>query len=265
MISMLISQNVLKSILISSMMLISINLSGCISDSLESEETNLTINYQYTNGTILETYSDGELISKNNVELDFDFSQTTSSNELISFGIDPNDGREPIKIDATTKSVLTIVFTEHGIYHLDAFAIDTDNLRINQSIIVRIDYTVEWSESNTNNPKTLVIDPIPRNNGPNPYMMEVSSVVENPSIIDELGGGGQTVEFSWEISDEANDVCQKRSTKVEDGESKDWYIIHFNTREVHELKIVYNDGQDNININHVMSIIYHSIESEPNA
>ena len=264
MISMLASQNVLKSILISSMMLISINLSGCISDNSESEEIDLSINYEYTNGTILETYADGELISKSNVELDFDFSQTTSSKELISFGIDPNDGREPIEIDATTKSILTIVFTEHGIYHLDAFAINADNLRINQSIIVRIDYTVEWSESNTNNPKTLIIDPIAKNNGPHPYMMEVSSVVENPSIIDELGGGGQTVEFSWEISDEANDVCQKKSTKVEDGETKDWYVIHFNTREVHELKIVYIDGQDNININQVMSIIHYASESEPN-
>ena len=50
------------------------------------------VNYEFTNGTIVETYVDGDSQSKSNVILDFDFSTTNSEHELVSFGIDPNDG-----------------------------------------------------------------------------------------------------------------------------------------------------------------------------
>jgi hypothetical protein len=249
---------------LSLILLISTNLSGCISETSDTETIDLSINYQHTNGTIIESYDNGELISKSTVELNFNFSETASINKLVTYGIDTNDGREPIIIDPTFDSIISIEFSNHGIYHLDAFAIDKKDSRENKSIIVRIDHVIEWKESTTNNPKTLSIDPIPKNNGSHPYMIEVFSVVENPSIIDELGGGGQTVEFSWEIIDEANDVCHKKTSQVADGESDDWNIIHFNTHQTHELKIAYHDGQDYINIEQVVSIIHHSSESEPN-
>ncbi|MDP6333804.1 MAG: hypothetical protein QF479_04135 [Candidatus Poseidoniaceae archaeon] len=240
------------------------NLSGCISEDLDSDLINLSVNYQQTNGTIVESYDDGELISKETVMLDFDFSKTTSENQIITYGINTNDGGEPITVEASSQSKLTIEFIEHGFYHIDAYAIDAKGIIENISIFIRIDFRIEWIELSTNDPKILPIDPIPINNGTHPYMIEVSSLVENPSIIDEFGGGGQTVKFTWKMFDETNDACLTKNGQVEDGESDDWYIIHFNTYEVHELRIEYEEGQDYINIDQVISIIYDDDESKPN-
>jgi len=240
------------------------NLSGCISEDLDSDLINLSVNYQQTNGTIVESYDDGELISKETVMLDFDFSKTTSENQIITYGINTNDGSEPITVEASSQSKLTIEFIEHGFYHIDAYAIDAKGIIENISIFIRIDFRIEWIELSTNDPKILPIDPIPINNGTHPYMIEVSSLVENPSIIDEFGGGGQTVKFTWKMFDETNDACLTKNGQVEDGESDDWYIIHFNTYEVHELRIEYEEGQDYINIDQVISIIYDDDESKPN-
>ena len=240
-----------------------INLSGCISENSKSSGIELSINFHQTNGTIIETYNDGELISIENVDLSFDFSKTTSEEKITSYAINVNDGNEPITVDAVSKSNISIEFDQHGIYHLDAYAIDSNGNVENMSIIIRIDFRIDWIESNTNDPKPLPINPIPENNGTHPYMIEVSSMVENPRLIDEFGGGGQTVDFTWKMFDEANDVCLSKSSRIEDGESDDWYVIHFNTYETHSLRIEFDDGQDYVNIEQEMSIIYHSIESEP--
>ena len=44
-----------------------------------------------------------------------------------------------------------------------------------------------------------------------------------------------------------------------------WKTIHFNTFEIHELRINYDDGQDYINIDQSVSIQYNNNESVPNA
>jgi hypothetical protein len=240
------------------------NLSGCISEESDTTTMELMVNYEQTNGTIIESYEDGELTSKDTITLDFDFSNTKSPNKIITYGIDTNSASEPVTVDASSKSTVSIEFLEHGLYHLDAYAVDENGIIENTSIIVRIDLRIEWAEYNTNDPKILPIDPNPNNNGTPPYMMELSSVVENPSIIDAFGGGGQSVEFSWQMYDESDDACLSKNGKVDDGETDEWYVIHFNTYELHELRIVYEDGQDYINIEHVLSLTYHKDESEPN-
>ena len=78
---------------------------------------------------------------------------------------------------------------------MNAFAIDENDNIENISILVRIELTTHWLESNTNNPEPLKIEPIPNNNAIYPEMIEVFSKVENPSIISDFGGGGQSVEF----------------------------------------------------------------------
>ena len=102
----------------------------------------------------------------------------------------------------------------------------------------------------------MTFDPKPANGGPNPKMIEVNSLVENPSLIEDIGNGGQSVQITWNIVDEQNDVCQRKTAQIEDGDSEIWYTIHFNTFQVHELMITYEEGQDNININLSIAIIY---------
>ena len=166
------------------------------------------------------------------------------------------DGRAPLTIDADSNSTIRVEFLEHGLYNVSAYAIDEDDLQQHMTIRIQIDLRIEWFESNTHDPKILTFDPNPTNGGPNPKMIEVNSLVENPSLIEDIGNDGQSVQITWNIVDEQNDVCQKKTTQIKDGDSGHWYTIHFNTFQVHELMITYDEGQDNINVNQSVSIIY---------
>lgn len=236
----------------------SASLSGCLSNEPAGSSINLSVNYEVSNGTVVESYSNGELISTSKVTLDFDFSQTTADNKLVTYGLDKMDGSSPTTVNAKSATSVSVEFSNHGIYNLSAYAIDENGNQKNLTIPVRIELRLEWIETNTNNPQTLVFDPTPSNGGLNPLMIEVNSTVENPSLINDISGGGQSVEFTWSIADELDDVCQSRSGVVEDGDAIFWNTIHFNTYGVHELRINYDEGQDYISINQSISIIYES-------
>ena len=236
-------------------LLVCANLTGCLSEDVDKTDVELVVDYDKNNGTIVESYSDGQLVSTNLVSINFDFSKTTSSSKLVTFGIDLMDNTSAITVDAKSNSNVVVDFSNHGLYQVNAFVIDEDGYQKDTTIEVRIDLRIEWIESDTNNPTTLIFDPNPSNGGENPIMIEVYSVVENPSLIEDIGGG-QSVQISWSIIDEHNDVCQKKSTQLGDGESDYWNTIHFNTYQVHELMISYDDGQDFININQSVSILY---------
>ena len=236
---------------------------GCLSSSDENSGIELMVNYQSTNGTIVETYVDGDLQSKSNVILDFDFSTTISEYELVSYGIDPNDGRSPILVPADTSQTVSVEFSEHGIFHLDAFAVDEMESIENLTIIVRIELNIEWNEDTTNEPTSLEIDSIPKNGGPYPSMIIIDSDVENPELIDNVGGGRE-VEITWRLFDEAEDACLIRPTTVDEGEIANWKVHHRITNEIHDLRISYDSGQDYIDIDHSISILYEEVESPPN-
>ena len=209
-------------------LLVCANLTGCLSNDEDKSDVKLVVDYDKNNGTIIESYSDGELVSTNLVSINFDFSKTTSSSKLVTFGIDLMDNTSAITVDAKSNSNVVVDFSKHGLYQVNAFVIDEDGYQKNTTIEVRIDLRIEWIESDTNNPTTLIFDPNPTNGGENPVMIEVYSVVENPSLVENIGGG-QSVQISWSIIDEHNDVCQKKSTQLGDGESDYWNTIHFNT------------------------------------
>ena len=251
-----------STILLTIIILLSSSLAGCISDESEGNSIDLKVEFSKTSGTIVKSFTDGELLSNENVILNFDFSKTKSSNSITSFGIEMYD-REYL-IEGDESSEISIEFSNHGFFHLNVYAIDENQNIENMSVFIRIEQTIHWIESNTNNPIPLSIESIPSNNGKYPEMIEVFSKVENPSIISDFGGGGQSVEFTWQIIDRVDDVCQKKSSQVEDGESDEWETIHFNTYEDHDLKIIYDDGQDNVNIEHHVSLIYTDDETLPN-
>ena len=236
-------------------LLVSANLAGCLSEDEDKTGLELVVDYDKNNGTIVESYSDGELVSTNSVSITFDFSKTTSQSRIVTFGIDLMDNSSAMTVDANSNSNIIVEISKHGLYQVIAFAIDEDGYQKNTTIDVRIELRIEWIEYNTNNPTTLIFDPSPTNGGQNPTMIEVYSVVENPSLIEDIGGG-QSVEISWSIVDEQNDVCQKKSAQLGDGESDFWNTIHFNTYQVHELMISYDDGQDYVNVNQSVSILY---------
>jgi len=233
-------------------------LAGCLSDSEKENGITLIVEYEKTNGTVVQSFVDGELVSTNNVTLDFDFSKTVSEHELVAFGIDYLDGSDPTIVEPDSDTNISIEFETHGVYELSAFAINEQNQKENMSIIIRIEMRMDWVESNTYEPKPMIIDPIPANGGISPTSIMIDSTIENPELIENISSG-QEVDFSWKLVDGTEDVCQSRNGIVHDGELVTWQTIHFNTFEVHELVINYEDGQDYINVNQTVLITYSAL------
>ena len=231
---------------------------GCLSNSDEMQNISLDVDYEHTNGTIVHYYVDGELESAKNVVLDFDFSNTDSVNSLSLFGVESVERQETITVDALAETTVSVEFSSHGMYTIKAFAVDNQGLEETIEIVVRIELRMEWFESNTYEPIPLIIDPIPVHGGASPDTIHIHSTVENPELI-----AGREVEFTWSLVDGNEDACQVRNGLVHDGEFVDWETLHFNTFQVHELKINYDAGQDYINIDQTVLIAYSALESQP--
>ena len=238
------------------MLLLTMSLAGCTSEEGSESTISLSVNHSADSGLIVESYSNGDITSTTSPTIDFDFSSTIADLELTKFGINLNDGTDSLEIDALNNSVISFEFLQHGWYNLTAYAIDEDGGQADQIISIKIDLRIEWVETNTDQPQALVFDPVPANGGASAQMIEVNSVVENPETFDEIISGGDSVGISWNIVDEVDDVCQKKSANIENGGSEVWDTLHFNTFQVHELSITFDDNQETINVEHIVSIIY---------
>lgn len=228
---------------------------GCISLGDEVVDMELQVSHSILNGTVVESYVDGQLTDLEVVTVVVDFSETKSANELKRFGIAFDGDRETIEIDAQKSSSISVEFSEHGLFNLTAYVVDEHKNRVSSTDTIRIDLRIDWVEEDTNNPEEMPFNPIPNNQGVHPNYIEVTSTVENPSIFQDLGGG-QSVDFTWMITDELGDTCQTYSEKVDDGESVTWNTIHFNTYLLHDLGIEYEEGQDSISVHHSVLITY---------
>ena len=238
-------------------LLLTISFAGCTSEESSNEPAIfLSVQHSADSGMIIESYSNGDKTSTSSVIIEFDFSSTTAELELTKYGINLNDGTDSLEIDASNNSVISFEFLQHGWYNLTAYAIDEDGGQAEAIISIKMDLRIEWVEANTDQPQTLVFNPVPANGGASAQMIEVNSVVENPETFDEIISGGDSVGITWNIMDEVDDVCQKKSANIENGESGVWDTLHFNTFQVHELSITFDDDQETINVEHIVSIIY---------
>ena len=242
--------------------LLSFSLVGCVSDTQPTEGFELIVDFENTSGTIVHSYVDGDLVSTSNVFLDFDFSNTVSSNQLIEFGIRLVHNGDTTSVNPDLTSQISIEFTHHGIYEIIAYAIGENGHEESKWIVVRIENEINWLESNTYNPKPITINPIPNPLGIFPASIIIDSTIENPVLIENIGGGRE-VEVTWSLFDQQEDACQTKNDIIYEGEEVNWNTIHFNTYELHDLTISYDDGQDYINIDHTILIQYSAIESSP--
>ena len=231
-------------------------LSGCIFSSKDDSSIDLFVDYNSENGTIVESYSQGDLISTTEVIISFEFSQTTSIIDIATYLVNPMDGRDAFSIEAKLGSQIDVNFANHGIYDVVASAIDSNGYEVSKTIPIRIDLRIEWEETDTNNPTAVPFDPQPKNNGTHATMIEINSVVENPSLTESLGDSGQTIQLTWYLMDELGDICQSRDGQASDGGSVSWQTIYFNTFMEHEFRIDLDDSQDAVNIEQSISILY---------
>lgn len=230
-------------------------LSGCTFFDGSDDGFDLKIEFDSSSNTIIETYSGGELESLNGVSIDFDFSNTETHLQVI--GVDKNDGSDSVEISPGDDSILTVNFLSHGKYNLTVYAISEAGVTEKLTTQISVDLRILWFENSTSEPTPLDFNPIPDNAGEHPTMIEVESEVSNPSVFNDFSGG-QSVQFSWTITDELGDTCQRNDREVSDGDSETWETIHFNTYLLHELGVTYNDGQDLIDIYHDVLITYQS-------
>ena len=120
------------------------SLTGCLTGDQSESSLSLNVVADIENTTRIETYSDGELLSATNVSVVYDFSQTTSTRQLVTFGIDPMDGRSPTTVDAGTESQIEMNFENHGIYNIIAFAIDSNGGEERTNLTLRIDLMIDF-------------------------------------------------------------------------------------------------------------------------
>ena len=71
------------------------------------------------------------------------------------------------------------------------------------------------------------------------------------------------MDVSWQLIDESQEACQSQPGTVEEGGSATWKTVHFNTDEVHELRVNYEEGQDAIDIEQTILIQYEGLETPP--
>ena len=225
-------------------------LSGCVGNIQDQPDSNLNAIVDSNTDLITIIYEDGEIISASYPTIGFDFSNSSSS--VAQLGVDPGDGRTPATLESTTGNIIEIEYQNHGLYNATAFIINEDGTQENQTFQIQIDQRIEWYENNTGNPQALPFDTNPGNEWPPPSHFFMNSTIENPSFVEP---DGREVTVSWDIGNHEG-ICQTNNGEIENGESLEWRTIHFAPEGDHEIKLTIEDGQDRINVQHIVEIIY---------
>ena len=225
-------------------------LSGCVGNIQDQPESNLNVNLDSNHGLIEISYEDGEITSTSFPTIGFDFSNP--SNNIVQFGVNPGDGRATTTLEPSTGNVIEIEYQNHGLYNATAFIINGDGTQENQTHQIQIDQRIEWYENNTGEPQSLTFDTNPGNEWPLPSHFFLNSTIENPSFVDP---DGREVTVSWDIGNQEG-ICQTNNGEIENGELLEWRTIHFAPEGNHEIKLTIEDGQDRINVQHLVEIIY---------
>ena len=237
-------------------------LAGCFGndDSEQEKLIDLVVHYDATNGTIEQSYLGGSQISFTGVTFSFDFARTTSDYGLETFSLEPGDGRSAITIDASESANIDVEYQIHGMYTVVLAATDINGNTANQTVVLRVEHSIDWSEANSGDPDTMEINTTPGNEASSPREMTIASIVENPET-----PLGSPVSVTWELSDPNSASKGTYSAQIQDGEDASWSIdLNFPIRGMHDLQLTIDQGQDRININHIVAILYEQEESAPN-
>ena len=249
-------------------LLLSSMLAGCLGGNLENDFVYVGEPvYESTHATIVEVWEDGEVVETTYPVLTFDFNNLSAPSPFVFYTVRGTHVDETV--DATLTGTVEVAFKHHGLHTLDVIADyeDTsdeqgDESRHLNEVVVRIEKRIEWRESSTNEPLPMTLD-TRHEAGEHPAsVLVIDSTVANPALIANVGGG-QEVEVSWQLIDNTQEACQSQPGTVQDGDTASWNTVHFNTDEVHELRVTYEEGQDTIDVEHVVSIEYEHLESEP--
>ena len=241
-----------RSVLLSGMVCL-LFLSGCLgSVPNENIETALNVGLSNERITIETIYEQGELASSSIETIDFDFSGSTSVVSILTFGLVTDDGRS-FSINATEETTISLDFDHHGMYDIELYAIDSKGNNLTSSKTIIVEQIVRWTEEGTGNPQSLFFDANPGNDGTPPSYLILNSTVSNPSPIIEFNG--RDVDVEWAVIN-VDDQCMGNREVVENGGSVTWNTLHFAPVDMHEIEMTIHEGQDELNIEHVVALRY---------
>ena len=228
-------------------------LSGCLGSVLdENIETVLNVEVSNDRITIETIYEQGELTSSSTETIDFDFSSSSSVVSILTFGLITDDGRS-FGIDASEETTISLDFERHGMYDIELYAVDSEGNNITSTKTIIVEQSVRWTEEGTGNPQSLFFDANPGNDGTPPSYLILNSTVSNPSPIIELNG--RDVDVEWAVIN-VDGQCMGNREIVENGGSITWNTLHFAPVDMHEIEMTIHEGQDELNIEHVVALRY---------
>lgn len=226
-------------------------LSGCIENS-NSEDLQFQVGANLDGLKVVEIYEETVLIETLSATMTFDFSSLQGQDiEVIGLTV----GNYTISTDEPVSDEwrLDLSLENHGLYQIDAFAVSNE-VTYTQTLTAGIDLEIVWTENDTNEPSDIEFNPVPQTGEYADYFL-VNSSITNPESILELGQG-QSVDFTWLMIEPSGDSCQSQSGTADNGATSSWETIHFNTLEPHSLRVSYDEGQDRIDVRHVITVGY---------
>lgn len=253
-------------VLMMTLVMFSASLSGCLGgddDAEEKSDIDLIIYYDTTFGTIQENIQNGNQVSFSGVELTFNYAFTKSGvGEITTFYFESGDGSTRTEVDANETGEITYNYATHGLFTATLGALDDAGNDEQMTLTIRIDKTTQWSESGTTNPNTMDIDTTPDCECNSPSQIEIDSNVENQANQFGLGGGPVTV--TWKLT--SNEVTRESPPEqVGDGQDASWLHNEIGpSPEVWKLDVELNHNEEQVNIEHTVSIKYSADESSPN-
>ena len=227
--------------------------SGCLGlVSHEEIQTKLVVDVDQSTQLIETSYEQGEMISSSTATFTFDFSQTASDVSVRTYGVDIDDGRS-FAIDASEQQTISLDFERHGMYNVTAYAIDSQDIRVQELHTLVVEQVITWTEENTGNPESMFFEANPGNDGPHPSYFVLNSTVSTPAPFFEVNG--QDVDLEWAVLN-IDGQCLGHREIIENGDSFTWNTMHFAPVEMHEIELTIREGQDSLDVNQRLEIRY---------
>jgi hypothetical protein len=246
--------------------MLSASIAGCLGSDAAKKETSpieMIVYYDATSGTIVEEIRNGQQLSENGVELAFDFARTTSQNgQMQNFYVVPGDGTSQLQVNADETAEIRYTYMTHGLFTVYLGAIDDQGNDNNISITVRIEKQIIWSDDSTDTPREMNIDATPDCECEPPEFIQIESTIENPGT---FFPGGSQVTVTWHLNDPAEEEQGTHTEIIADEQDASWNYDQYNVMQgIWILSVTIDQGNDNIDVDHDVTIKYLAEESEAN-
>jgi len=254
------------SLLLCSVML-SASVAGCLGSDESSEKkaspVEMIVYYDATSGTIVEEIRNGQQLSEDGVELAFDFARTTSQNgQMQNFYVVPGDGTSQLQVNADETAEIRYTYMTHGLFTVYLGGIDDQGNDNNISITVRIEKQIIWSDDNTDTPREMNIDATPDCECEPPEFIQIASTIVNRQ---DFPFGGNQVTVTWHLNDPEEEEQGTHTEIIGDEQDASWNYDQYNVMQgIWILSVTIDQGTDNIDVDHDVTIKYLAEESEPN-